>query len=836
MFTWNFQYVSKARLADTFNQLMLNAQKGDILIRIHTSIHQPKEAMELAHFVKELVPRAQVFGTSTSAVINGGKLENSQCIVSVTQMDDGRLKTALLPVTDPATGQTIPAKTLCENVKEAVITEDTKLCLAFITGDYKDVNFFANETNESFPGVQMIGGVAAGNIDKKTHADTYGFLFTENGWSKSGLLVTSFSGNDLECFSSYVSGVQPVGKEMEVTETRGNCVVSLDGRDALGEYLSGVGRGDQEIADLTRLLPFVYSDDDGLPVQPLVKNDKLYLTHNVAPGRKIRRSFFYDREIVSENRNIFRHVENFEKAETLFGYMCSSRLRQYPNSVKWEASVYENSNLCGCIVHGEFARSQDRNVFANCSFVIAVFGEQEYVQEYNLYAFSHTSALKADNQGLIDYLVKIETRLSEDKKTYSAGLKPFLEECVRTLFYSDYESLPNEASMNMDMKLRGYDRICVISVLDVSSMKLVFSEEMIQITNHNFVSKCVNFAKKKNYRFYMLDQWQVAIGTPSYATSLNDFAQDMEKLHRELFESSEKYIAIVPIFCVTYNCTPENISVAYHSARVEMLARNMQFMVRDANEERLDEDSIRKKYHMVNVINYAIAHDKLIPYYQGIFDNKRQMIHHYEALMRLEDENGDIYYPNDFLDVARSFGLLYDSLSLIMIQKVFERFQNEEERAVSINIGMRDIKNPEVVDFIYESLALMKHPENFIFELLENEDVGDYAQLVTFVDKIHELGGLISIDDFGSGYSNLQQILSIHSDFIKIDGSIIRNCCVDKESENIIALITGWKSLSARNVKIVAEFVENEEIQQKLSIYNVDYSQGYLFSKPSPKL
>ncbi|MBQ3907503.1 MAG: EAL domain-containing protein, partial [Lachnospiraceae bacterium] len=130
----------------------------------------------------------------------------------------------------------------------------------------------------------------------------------------------------------------------------------------------------------------------------------------------------------------------------------------------------------------------------------------------------------------------------------------------------------------------------------------------------------------------------------------------------------------------------------------------------------------------------------------------------------------------------------------------------------------------------------MKHPENFIFELLENEDVGDYAQLVTFVDKIHELGGLISIDDFGSGYSNLQQILSIHSDFIKIDGSIIRNCCVDKESENIIALITGWKSLSARNVKIVAEFVENEEIQQKLSIYNVDYSQGYLFSKPSPKL
>jgi EAL domain-containing protein (putative c-di-GMP-specific phosphodiesterase class I) len=192
--------------------------------------------------------------------------------------------------------------------------------------------------------------------------------------------------------------------------------------------------------------------------------------------------------------------------------------------------------------------------------------------------------------------------------------------------------------------------------------------------------------------------------------------------------------------------------------------------------------------------------------------------------------------PKDFLGVARSFGLLYDSLSLIMIRKVFERFQDEEDKAVSINIGIRDIQNPEILDYIYDTLSTMKHPENFIFEFLENEDVEDYNDLVTFVDKIHELGGLISIDDFGNGYSNLQHILSIHSDFIKIDGSIVRNCCVDKESENLVALITGWKSLSARNVKIIAEFVENEEIQKMMEIYNIDFSQGYLFSKPSSEI
>ena len=88
MFTWNFQYMSKARLADTLNQLMLNSGPGDILVRIHTSIHQPDEAVELARFIKKQVPRAQIFGTTTSAVINWGRIVQNQCIISISQMGD----------------------------------------------------------------------------------------------------------------------------------------------------------------------------------------------------------------------------------------------------------------------------------------------------------------------------------------------------------------------------------------------------------------------------------------------------------------------------------------------------------------------------------------------------------------------------------------------------------------------------------------------------------------------------------------------------------------------------------------------------------------------------
>ena len=137
-----------------------------------------------------------------------------------------------------------------------------------------------------------------------------------------------------------------------------------------------------------------------------------------------------------------------------------------------------------------------------------------------------------------------------------------------------------------------------------------------------------------------------------------------------------------------------------------------------------------------------------------------------------------------------------------------------------------------MTDYLYDFLPVAKYPENFIFELLENEDIDDYNLMVEFVDKIHELGAKIAIDDFGSGFSNLQHIINLQSDIVKIDGSIIKNCCINSSAENLIALISAWKSLSNSDVDIIAEYVENEEIQKKLMSYSIDFSQGYYFAKP----
>ncbi len=869
MFTWNYQYISKARLAQAFLQMMLDPEKGDILVRIHTAIHLEDEAVELARFIKTIVPSAKIVGTSTSAVINWGKLAMNQCVISVTQMDGGHVNTAIIATRDRETGLPITVDDVCHTAQCRVFSKDTKLILTFLAGDYLDIQKMVDRSNECAPGVQMIGGIVNAARIGQQAACKSGFIFDENGWTSEGLLIATIGGSEVESFCTYATGVQAIGDEYEITDAFGNCILGLAGVDAAKEYHTGIGEALTHRQELADLFPLVYADMPDIPVpirfrencsleelypkddpanaeryaqrpdlDPEERKSYIQTNHNVTVGRKLRRAFLYDRKIIADNHAMFLHVENFEKAETLFGYSGEIRSLIYSNCAKWELSAYENSNMSGCVTAGEIVYANGRNTLADSAFAVAVIGEAESTQEYNPYAFSKTDSLAADNKALLNYLVDIESMVQKagPEASVAEGLRSFVRDCELKLLYSENEDIPNEAALNMDMKLKGYDRICIVNVLDTSSMKIVFDESTIQLTRRAFIAKCVEFARRRNYRAYVLEDWRIAIGAPSYTVAVRTMTRDMELLQKELFASAEGLIAIVPTFCIISGCTVDNINTVYSSARLEMLNKNIQFHVCDARSYQSDEESIRERYRMLNLINYAIAHDRIIPYYQGIHDNATGTIHHYESLMRLEDEEGNVYSPYRFLDVARSYGLLYDSASAIMIRKVFERFRNAEDVSVSINLGIRDIKNRETMEYVYDFLASVKHPENFVFEILENEDVDAYEVIENFVDRVHQLGGKISIDDFGSGYSNLQHIVAINSDYLKIDGSIIRKCCESREAEYIITLIMGWKKLSAQKIRIVAEFVENEEIQTMLMKYGIDFSQGYLFSKPSPNI
>ena len=227
MFTWNFQYISKTKLAETLKQLMLDSCKEDILIRVHTAIHKGDEAVELARFIKGIVPDAHIFGTSTPAVINAGKLFYDQCIISVTQMNEGSVKSIMLSTSDRKTGKTLDPDAICADLKDAAVDDDTRLMLAFMTGGYLEAYHFVERCNSYFPKVQMIGGVAAtSDIAQKKYSGK-GFVFNESGWTDKGMIFATFSGEKVESYTSYATGAQSIGEDLEITKTAGNKILSI---------------------------------------------------------------------------------------------------------------------------------------------------------------------------------------------------------------------------------------------------------------------------------------------------------------------------------------------------------------------------------------------------------------------------------------------------------------------------------------------------------------------------------------------------------------------------------------------------------------------------------
>ena len=867
MFTWNFQHISKSRLADTFRQLKLEQSGGDVLCRIHTATHLPDEAVDLAKYIKELVPDVKIFGTSTSAIISNGKLLPDQCLISITQMKYGHINTARFSIIKDTNEYVLPDE-MCQRVKDEVIGDNTKLLLTFLTVKCNDVYSFVEKSNTYFPGIKMLGGLADGPRSNLNVIPDNSFVFDENGWSDEGIIFAAIDGEELECNSLYATGVESIGKEMEVTDTFSRAILKLDGKDAAQFYISGIGKDIKREDDITNLFPFVYSDAPEFPIYvdynesrsledsfprdnpscaPYYESHPLLLTsekkpyiranHHVEVGKKLKRAFIYDKKIISDNRALFRKIESLAKVESMFAYSCILRSTIYSNCVKWELSAYENSNMSGCITYGEIVNDEGINRFVNGSFVVAVMGEEPMNQLFNPFAFQHAEALSIDNKRLLKYLTTVEKRAEEEADSETVEvLKTFARECENKILFSEKVNVPNEAALNLDIGVKGMDRLCIIEVSDTTNMKSVFADQLINLTFKNYISKCESFAAARGYGVYYIRGWRVVVSAKSYLTSLSAFIADMEELQKILFYNDEKYIPIVPAFSVINNCTVDNYNSAYNSSKIKMWQKNIQFNISDAQENLIDAEVLRENYHIVDVINYAISNNKVIPHFQGIYDNKQGRISHYEALMRLEDERGNIYYPNSFLHVARYYGLLYDSISMLMVKTVFERFKDAEEHGVSINLGMRDIRNRELVDYIYDFLSIANHPDHFTFELLENEDIDDYNSMIEFVDKIHELGGRIAIDDFGSGFSNLQHILNLELDVVKIDGSIVKNCCDNPASENLIALMSLWKAQVHNNIRMVAEFVENESIQNKLLEYNIDYSQGYYFSKPSAEV
>ncbi len=260
----------------------------------------------------------------------------------------------------------------------------------------------------------------------------------------------------------------------------------------------------------------------------------------------------------------------------------------------------------------------------------------------------------------------------------------------------------------------------------------------------------------------------------------------------------------------------------------EILKTNQDFILANNLYEK-ESSEAQKNLETLKMIKLAIDDCKIISYFQPIINNKTKEIEKYESLVRLVDKNSKVISPYFFLETAKK-AKYYAQITSIVLENSFEALQNTD-MDISINLSVLDIEKHSTREKIFELLKLnYENTHRVIFELLEDENTKDFKLIKSFIADVKKMGIKIAIDDFGAGYSNFERLLDYQPDILKIDGSLIKNIESNSYSLNVVETIVAFAK--KQNIKIVAEFVENENIFNILNNLGVDYSQGYYFGKP----
>lgn len=241
-----------------------------------------------------------------------------------------------------------------------------------------------------------------------------------------------------------------------------------------------------------------------------------------------------------------------------------------------------------------------------------------------------------------------------------------------------------------------------------------------------------------------------------------------------------------------------------------------------------------KNQTISNLIQYALANNKIIIECQAIYDitkmeGNKFAIYSYEILVRILDQNNKTHYPSEFLDVAKHT-FLYLPITKAVIEKTFLLLNEFPHRHFSINLSSIDIANKKIKDFFMEKLKTTNQTKNLCVEILESEKIDNYEDMLPFITEIKRFGCKVSIDDFGSGYSNYFRILELDVNNIKIDGNIIRRIVKDKNALAVTQTIVEFANKQDYNV--IAEHVSEPEIYDKVKELGIKYIQGFILAKP----
>jgi EAL domain-containing protein (putative c-di-GMP-specific phosphodiesterase class I)/DNA-binding NarL/FixJ family response regulator len=452
--------------------------------------------------------------------------------------------------------------------------------------------------------------------------------------------------------------------------------------------------------------------------------------------------------------------------------------------------------------------------------VLTAHNDKEYILEaINLHVSGYI--LKPiDSKQLFSVLEKVFNNLKVIKEHETLENKLInkvnekIKEVEQLLYYDRITHLPNFTKLKKLLKQKDCKKIAIIDISNFKKINAVFGTEIGDGVLIKLKEYLLSFGFKEVYK----------MPEASFAVILN---KNIEMLcsYLKKFKYNENGLSLRFTFKIfTLECL--HFTNNYYLLNSFLKEKKIKSLCKEFVQKEIDSiyDSQLDHQQWINRVIEAISSDRIVPFYQPIVDNRNMKVVKYESLIRMKLEDKYIS-PYFFLIPAKDAGIIQD-LTKIMVDKSFANAKKYNIH-ISLNITQQDLLEMNFFSYLIDKRKEYEL-EEITLEVLE--DIETFSEdILERVKELKKYNFLIAIDDFGSGYSNFQRVIDISPDFIKIDGSLIKNI-KDKNFYNTIRAIKNF----AQNIgsEVIAEFVEDEEILKLIKELNIEYSQGYYFSAP----
>lgn len=253
-----------------------------------------------------------------------------------------------------------------------------------------------------------------------------------------------------------------------------------------------------------------------------------------------------------------------------------------------------------------------------------------------------------------------------------------------------------------------------------------------------------------------------------------------------------------------------------------------------------DAEILRYRASLENVqrIRNALNDEQFELFYQPVFDISGDSLkmEHCEVLLRIKDEDGTFFSPEEFIPLAEKYNLM-SGIDRWVVKSTIQWIEAHQTLAelprLLVNLSALSYTDELFIKFLINTLeAAQIDYSKLAFEITETAAVGNTEKASEFINQIKQFGCRFALDDFGTGFSTFAYLKELPIDYLKIDGTLVRNMCNDTIDQEMVRAINQIGHIVG--AQTIAEFVENDDIKHALKTIGVDYGQGFGLRKPAP--